>query len=73
MSPTRSSSATAQAELEAPLSLVAGIDGRRAAADVDAAFVDCVVARRQGHLVAVACARTRPGATAGAALRARLN
>ena len=72
MSSTRSS-ATAQAELEALVLLAAGIDRRRAAVDLDAAFVDCVVARRQGHPVAVACARIRPVGTAGAALRARLN
>jgi hypothetical protein len=72
MSSTRSS-ATAQAELEALDLLTAGIDGRRAAVDLDAAFVDCVVARRQGHPVTVACTRIRPVGTAGATLRARLN
>ena len=40
---------------------------------LDAAFVDCIVARRQGHPVAVARTRIRPVGTAGAALRARLN
>ena len=72
MSSTRSS-APAQAELEALVLLAAGIDRRRAAVDLDAAFVDCVVARRRGHPVAVACALIRPGGTEGAALRARLN
>ena len=72
MSSTRSS-ATAQAELGALVLLAAVIDRRRAAVDLDAAFVDCVVARRQGHPVAVACARIRPVGIAGAALRARLN
>jgi hypothetical protein len=72
MSSTRSS-ATARAELEALGLLAAGIDRRRAAVDLDAAFVDCVVARRQGHAVAVACVRIRPVGTAGAVLRARLN
>jgi hypothetical protein len=72
MSSTRSS-ATAQAELKALLLLAAGTDRRHAAADLDAALVDCVVARRQSHPVAVACARIRPVGTAEAALRARLN
>jgi hypothetical protein len=58
MSSTRSSGA-AQAELEALL--------------LPAGFVDCVVARRQRHPVAVACARIRPVGPAGAAPSARLN
>jgi hypothetical protein len=64
MSSTRSS-ATAQAELEALVLLAAGIDRRRAAVDLDAAFVDCVVARRQRHPVAVACARIGPSGPRG--------
>jgi hypothetical protein len=40
---------------------------------LDAAFVDCIVARRQGHPVVVARTRIRPVGTAGAALTARLN
>jgi len=67
------SSATARAELEALGVLAAGIDTRRAAVALDAAFVDCVVTRRQGHPVAVACALIRPGGTEGVALRARLS
>jgi hypothetical protein len=72
MSSTRSS-ATARAELEALGLPAAGTDWRPAAVDLDTAFVDCVVARRQGHPVAVARALIWPGGTAGAALRARLN
>ena len=72
MSSTRSS-ATVRPELEALGLLAAGIDTRRAAVDLDTAFVDCVVARCQAHPVAVACARIRPVGIAGAALRARLN
>jgi hypothetical protein len=67
------SSATAQAELEALRLLAAGIDTQRAAVDLDAAFVDGVIARRQGHPAALACARIRPVGTAGTALRARRN
>ena len=69
MSSTRSS-ATAQAELEALLLLAAGIDGRRAAVHFDAAFVECVVRRRQGHPVTVAradSARRGGGRAEGAA------
>jgi hypothetical protein len=72
MSSTRSS-ATAQTELEALLLRTAGMVRRRPPVELDGAFVDCVVARRQGHAVAVACARIRPVGTAKAALRARLN
>ena len=46
--------------LEALLFPTAGMVGRRPPVELDGAFVDCVVARRQCHAVAVACARIRP-------------
>jgi hypothetical protein len=70
MSPTRP--ATAPAALEALLLPAAGIDRGRAAVDLDAAFVDGVIARRQGHPAALACARIRLVGPAAAALTARL-
>ena len=70
MSPTRSS-ATAPAALDALLLPAAGTDRRRATADLDAAFVDGVITRRQGHPAALACARIRLVGTAAAALDLR--
>jgi len=65
------SSATAPAALEALLLPAAGNDRRRAAVALDAAFVDGVSARRQGHPAALACARIRLVGTAAAALDLR--
>ena len=68
MSSTRSS-AGAQPEFEALVVLAAGIDRRRAAAVLDAAFVDCVLTRRRAIRWRWR-ARIRP---AGARAATRLN